>query len=239
MFKLPDPTFIAEIHYLTEAEGGRHIPILSGYSGQFFYDDKYWIATQEFIDKEICEPGETILVKIQTMRIHSHVGKFYVGKPFEIREGSRIVGLGTITHILHQSFQYWDFATFYDSLPTNSHRMQKSAAKTLIQTIEKLLNSSILEQPDNNVAIKNIKNHQNLTKKNEMLAVQCQLSADHHAFYQVIEHFCDSWEKRFSYPKSLYQLNYNGDTAVYTLIFALQDQFYVTGKIDFMNHVIA
>lgn len=40
----------AEIRYLTTEEGGRNSGVLSGYRGQFFYDDRDWDGSQYFPD---------------------------------------------------------------------------------------------------------------------------------------------------------------------------------------------
>jgi len=92
------------VHYLTSKEGGRKIAVSSGYRGQFYYDGKDWDAPQEFIDKEICYPGEDVRVFLRTCRPEAHIGKFYVGKQFEIREGLRTVAVGTITKVIRSDF---------------------------------------------------------------------------------------------------------------------------------------
>lgn len=99
-FILPNPELEAEIYYLTENEGGRKSYVKSGYRGQFFYNGRDWDAAQEFIDKEICNPGETIKVKLQTLSPDFHIGQFYIDQFFETREGAKTVGQGKITKIL-------------------------------------------------------------------------------------------------------------------------------------------
>jgi hypothetical protein len=114
--KLQKPEFEAEIYYLTEKEGGKKNPIHSGYRGQFHYGERDWDAPQEFIDKEICNPGESVKVRMQTMSPDYQIGHLYIGKKFEIREGAKIVGKGKITKILRQDFNYWDFDTILKTL---------------------------------------------------------------------------------------------------------------------------
>jgi len=111
-FKLTNPELEANIYYLTADEGGRKTPVATGYRGQFYYDNHNWIAIQQFIDKEWCEPGETVKVLIQTANPYFHCGKFFIGKEFEIREGSKVVGKGKISKVLRQDFNYWDGETF-------------------------------------------------------------------------------------------------------------------------------
>ena len=110
--KLQHPEFEAEIYYLTEKEGGRKTPVNSGFRGQFHYNDKDWDAPQEFIDKEFCNLGESVKVKMQTLSPDYHIGQLFVGQNFEIREGDKIVGKGKISKIIRQDFNYWDIQSF-------------------------------------------------------------------------------------------------------------------------------
>lgn len=95
----------ALIYYLTTEEGGRMSPVRTGYRGQFYYNDKDWDAQQIFIDKEWCILGEYVDCYIQTLSPQYHAGNFYIGKEFQIREGAKIVGYGTITEILREEFK--------------------------------------------------------------------------------------------------------------------------------------
>lgn len=114
--KLRQPELEAEIYYLTEQEGGRKTAVSNGYRGQFYYNGKNWDAPQQFLDKEICYPGETVKVYLQTLSPDFHIGQFYVGQEFETREGAKTVGKGKITKILRPDFNYWDGSTFLKSL---------------------------------------------------------------------------------------------------------------------------
>ena len=115
-FQLYNPELEGEVYYLTEQEGGRWNPITSGYRGQFYYNGRDWDAPQILIDKEICYPGETAKISLQMLSPNFHVGQFYVGQGFEIREGTTTVGRGKITQILRNDFKYWDFDTFFSKL---------------------------------------------------------------------------------------------------------------------------
>lgn len=79
--------------------------ISNGYRGQFYYNGKNWGASQQFIDKEICNTGETINTYLQTFNPNFHIGKFFIGQKFQIREGLVIVGKGKITKILRADFK--------------------------------------------------------------------------------------------------------------------------------------
>ena len=102
--KLQNPELEAEIYYLTTEESGRKSAILSGYLDQFHYDEKDWDAVQEFINKNICNVGETVKVYLQTLSPNNYLGKLFIGKKFEIREGKKIVGIGKITKVLRSDF---------------------------------------------------------------------------------------------------------------------------------------
>lgn len=104
-FKLSNPELEAEIYYLTEQEGGRTGYVKSGYRGQFYYNGKDWDVPQEFINQESCNPGDVVQVKLQTLSSEFHIGQFFVGQEFEIREGAKTVGKGKITKILREDFK--------------------------------------------------------------------------------------------------------------------------------------
>ncbi len=103
-FKLQYPELEADIYYLTEREGGRRTAVASGYRGQFHYDNQDWDAGQQFLDKELCQPGDTVKVLLQTASPDFHIGKLFIGKDFEIREGVKVVGKGIITKIIREDF---------------------------------------------------------------------------------------------------------------------------------------
>jgi translation elongation factor EF-Tu-like GTPase len=101
------PELKAKIYYIPKSESafGRTKPVFDGYRGQFYYDGKNWDAPQKFINKEICYPGESVLVYLETASTAAHLGKFFVGKKIEIREGARTVGKGEILEILREDFK--------------------------------------------------------------------------------------------------------------------------------------
>lgn len=103
-----EPELEAEIYYLSADEGGRFGFVTSNYRGQFYYDGIDYDAVQKLLGKEICNPGESSKVQFQTISPLYHMGKFYIGKEFEIREGTRTVGKGKITKVLKKEFEYWD-----------------------------------------------------------------------------------------------------------------------------------
>jgi elongation factor Tu len=94
------PDIEADIWFLSHESGGRRAPVASGYRPQFFYDDRDWDATHEYVGKEWVQPGERVLARLTFVSPESHVGHVNVGMPFLIREGSKTVGYGVVTAIL-------------------------------------------------------------------------------------------------------------------------------------------
>jgi elongation factor Tu len=91
-----------EIRYLTTAEGGRQTGVASGYRGQFYYRGEDFDGFQyfpEFTDGEFIELGTSVraLVRFRQKRWDDfHSERITVGMPFEVREGVRTVGRGTV-----------------------------------------------------------------------------------------------------------------------------------------------
>jgi translation elongation factor EF-Tu-like GTPase len=50
----------AEITFLRADEGGRSLPVWSGYRSQFYYDGSNWDAVQEYATNDGVQPGETV-----------------------------------------------------------------------------------------------------------------------------------------------------------------------------------
>lgn len=100
-----EPELEVEIRYLSTEEGGRKRGIASGYRGQFYYYGRDWCASQQLVDKEICQPGETARVCLTLLRPENHIGMFHVGQEFEIREGARTVARGVIRKILRADLE--------------------------------------------------------------------------------------------------------------------------------------
>ena len=99
------PEVEAEIRYLKTEDGGPSRGICSGYRGQFYYYGRDWDALQQFIDRDICLPGEMVKVHLQTLSSDQHLGMFHIGLEFEIREGSKTVAHGVIRKILRPDFE--------------------------------------------------------------------------------------------------------------------------------------
>ena len=92
------------IYVIPEAFGGRKTPIVSGYRGQFFWhiNDEHctdWLA-EHYFEHDTVAPGETARCKIKLAGTILELGKktgIPIDRQFALREGARIVAVGTIT----------------------------------------------------------------------------------------------------------------------------------------------
>jgi len=224
-YKLPNPELEAELYYLTEKEGGRKNYVKSGYRGQFYYDKRDWDAPQEFIDKEICNPGEIVQVRLQTLSSNFHVGQFYIGKEFETREGARTVARGKITKIIRPDFNYWDFNSFFDELPKNCKPYDSQNIEGFIADFEYGLND--ISQ------INNLKFTKSLSNKTQMLIVECEIHDKSVKSRPLIDEICKRWREEIQFKKSHYKINLTNfnNRFEFELIFATWHSMYLTGKI--------
>jgi len=95
------PDIEAEITFLPTEQGGRKGPAFSGYRPHFYYDGHNWDALHEYPDVERVLPGQTVRTWLRFLSPDRHVGRIRDGMEFQIREGSRVVGHGRVTKILH------------------------------------------------------------------------------------------------------------------------------------------
>lgn len=220
-----EPELEADIYYLTEQEGGRKSDVRSGYRGQFFYDGNDWDASQEFMDKDVCVLGDTVAVRLITLSPLFHVGQFYIGKTFEVREGKKIVGHGKITKIVREDFNYWDFDSFFTGLPSNCSPYDEENIDGFIMDFEYGL-AGITK-------LDNLKFSAVLANNEQMLTVQCVVSDSDINTKQFIEEVCKRWIEKIQFKKSFYKIktNYANKVCDCELIFATRSSMYLTGKI--------
>jgi hypothetical protein len=223
-YRLKNPEIEAEIYYLTTKEGGRKNFVGNGYRGQFFYDGNDWDAQQEFIDKDICNLGDTIRVYIKTLSPDFHVGKFFIGKKFEIKEGTTIVGQGKITKIIRQDFLYWDFESFYQKLPDKSQPFDKNNIENL---------KIYIKQSFKKNEIKDVKFIETFSNKNKMLTIQYFIRNKNISVRPIVDRICENWKSYQSLNNSLYkiELNYKDEIGNFEILFAVWNGMYLTGKI--------
>jgi translation elongation factor EF-Tu-like GTPase len=95
----------ARIRYRTSEEGGRKGIVANGYRGQFYYDGEDHDGFQYFPDTDPSgnvELGREVRAFVQFAEVlwdQIHKQHLQVGKAFEIREGRRVVGEGTVTRL--------------------------------------------------------------------------------------------------------------------------------------------
>jgi elongation factor Tu len=105
--------FTATLHLLSAAEGGRHSPVRSGYSPQFYVRTTDVPGVLEFADADAdtdadtgADAGKGAVTSVgpgKTVRVTVALGKpvaLDVGQTFAIREGGRTVGAGTVSGLL-------------------------------------------------------------------------------------------------------------------------------------------
>jgi hypothetical protein len=231
-YELREPQLEAEIYYLTEQEGGRKTAVNSGYRGQFYYNGKDWDAPQQFIDKEICNLGETVKVYLQTLSTDFHIGHFFIGQEFEIREGAKTVGKGKITRIIRPDFNYWDGSTFLRSLDKN--------IKPYSDVNDFLKFSTDFENwlTDTSI-IKNI-NFEMTGNLECMILIKCKLIDKDLQPRDVAYKIIECWKTKFVTPNQLHKIEMNtsfnrnknqSQTDKFILSFATWDSFFLTGQI--------
>jgi len=93
---------LATITLFSTAEGGRTTPALTGYRPQLRYGENGWSAIHEYIGTDAVDPGQTVQAFLTFMSSEPHEGKLFPGLTFDLCEGSRVIGKGTIIKILNQ-----------------------------------------------------------------------------------------------------------------------------------------
>lgn len=100
-----DHVIEARIRFLTASEGGRQSGVFSGYRGQFHYGGDDYDGFQFFPDADPKGPIELGKEVRAFVLFHEdrwkyvHESKLHEGMTFEIREGARVVGRGSVTRI--------------------------------------------------------------------------------------------------------------------------------------------
>lgn len=92
---------LAEVTFLSTAEGGRSTPALTGYRPQVRYGEFSWSAIQEYIGTDAVLPGQTAKAFLTFLCPEAHLGKLYPELKFLLCEGNRVIGNGTIIEILN------------------------------------------------------------------------------------------------------------------------------------------
>lgn len=217
------PDLEAEIYYLTHEEGGRLNAIGDGYRGQFYYDGRDWDARQEFLGQSLCEPGETINVKMDTLSPDFHVGRFWEGKEFQIREGNKVVGQGKITRIVRDEFNSWNYDSVIKNFPNNCIPYGVNEVNKYIETIKKSL--EVLSE------IEEVNCIVDLSNQNEMIIVKCKLTKGIKSPRPMVDNVCKLWRKEISLDDYKFKTELKNNILQFELSFITWQQMYLTGKI--------
>ena len=101
------PDFIAELYYLTTAEGGRKGYASSGYRPQFKIAGKRGTTSAEqiFIDRDKVFPGESASAEIRIIAVEEFKNQLYTGFDFELCEGNIVVARGKIIEVFNEDLK--------------------------------------------------------------------------------------------------------------------------------------
>ncbi|UZR97438.1 hypothetical protein [Chondrinema litorale] len=222
-FELPLPDLEVEINYLTRKESGRTGPVFTGYCGQFYYDGFDWDAPQQFLDEEICFLGETIRAYVQFMSPKQHIGKFYVGKIFKVREGAKTVGIGKILKILREDFKLWEVEKEIEKLE-NKNSYQPISPLVNVKGIITNFKKSLKHHNDfKYLGFKSTK------EKNCLLELTCSLQSSSTNIEDLLPKFRKFWMDEISMKNEMHKIQFSEDKV--ELEFLTWDTSYCTGKI--------
>ncbi len=99
--------FIATLTYKTTEQGGRKTPAQNGYRPQvkFDFDEMQTSGQQNFIDRELVFPGDTVEAEIKILSVDHFANKLNEKMEFEFREGATVIGRGIIKHIINDKLK--------------------------------------------------------------------------------------------------------------------------------------
>jgi elongation factor Tu len=88
--------FAAQVYALTQEEGGRHTPFFSNYRPQFFFRTTDVVGIITVSSADMVMPGDSAELAVEL----GQPVAITAGQEFAIREGSRTVGVGTVSNIV-------------------------------------------------------------------------------------------------------------------------------------------
>ena len=93
----PHTKFVAHVYVLTEKEGGRKKPFVSGYRPQFYFRTTDVTGNIQLpAEVEMCRPGDNVDMTVELITLIA----MEEGLRFAIREGGRTVGSGVVAKIV-------------------------------------------------------------------------------------------------------------------------------------------
>jgi len=96
---LPTYHIEASIYFLTPEEGGRTSPVRSGYRPQFYYEGQDWDAIHDYPGHDEVKPGSTVITLLSFLTPEQHRDRVKPGLAFELREGAKVIGKGTVLRV--------------------------------------------------------------------------------------------------------------------------------------------
>jgi len=93
-------SFEATVVFVPPEEGGRSAPARTGYRALLRYGGIYHDSFWEFDDALLIEPGAITRARIGLLHPELLVGRIAPGDQFEVCEGVRVVGRGTVSRLL-------------------------------------------------------------------------------------------------------------------------------------------
>jgi translation elongation factor EF-Tu-like GTPase len=97
-----------ELTLLRTEAGGRRQPAGQGYRPQFYYDNGDWDASYDYAVRDVVPLGEWVLAHLTFFSPEQHRGRIFVGMPFLLREGNRVIGYGRVTALLGPAARGWE-----------------------------------------------------------------------------------------------------------------------------------
>ena len=95
------PHIRVQLDIVPTEEGGRHSPVFNHYRGQFHHLSGEVFADVEWlVPDEPIEPGTSSPCEVWFADPDAHLPRIRVGDSFEVREGRRMIGRGSVTEIL-------------------------------------------------------------------------------------------------------------------------------------------
>lgn len=101
------PDFIANLYFLTSAQGGRNGFASSGYRPHIKFSHSNYMTTGEqiFIGKDKVNPGENVKAEIRILATDVFKENLEAGILFKFCEGDRTIGFGEILEVTNPELQ--------------------------------------------------------------------------------------------------------------------------------------
>src|SRR5207253_10402023 len=95
--------FRARVYFLRTEEGGRKIPVLSGYRPSLTFGSKQSGCQMKFQNKELALLGEECIARVTLLSSQFVYSELKPNAYLEVREGSKVIVKGTDLVVLQDS----------------------------------------------------------------------------------------------------------------------------------------